>query len=266
VGQIPRSARRHAEFGPGVRSRFQEPRPTARVSPDSPRPPRRLARVGSTREFEPLVAAGAGARGCRRDRGATCGSRPGPAFGAPARRRRRARVGSPARLGAGGWSLAGARPTARFEPVVEGARTSARLHGSCPFGPTRTWSHTRHAQGLCVVSTIARNSLIIWDTERRRGRRRQRGGAVSYARYRTLQTPEIQPSSHGREHQREIEGRVRSSSVLAFRAPARRSRGGAEVPRVRSRADYDGGARRGARLGKVVHPRPRCAYPEVAKV
>ena len=63
--------------------------------------------------------------------------------------------------------------------------------------------HTLHAQGLCVVSTIARNSLIIWDTERRRGRRKQRGGAVSYARYRTLQTPEIQPSSRGREHRRD---------------------------------------------------------------
>src|ERR1022692_2879774 len=104
-----------------------------------------------------------------------------------------------ARVG-GLWQVLAHPP--RFEPVVEGARTSARLHRSCPFGPTRTWSHTRHAQGLCVVSTIARNSLIIWDAERRRGRRKQRGGAVGYGRYRTLQTPEIQPSSRGREHRR----------------------------------------------------------------
>ena len=38
-----------------------------------------------------------------------------------------------------------ARLLARFEPVAEGARTSARLHQSCCFGPTRTWSHMRHA-------------------------------------------------------------------------------------------------------------------------
>jgi hypothetical protein len=75
------------------------------------------------------------------------------------------------------------------------------------------------------VSTVVRNSLITWDTRRRRGRREQQGGAVSYARYRTLQTPEIQPSSRRREHRRDSRSRMRSSSVLAFRTPARRSGG-----------------------------------------
>ena len=147
-----------------------------------------------------------------------------------------------ARLGAGGRSLAGARPPARFEPFVEGARTSALLPRSCPFGPRRTSSHMRHTQGLCVVSNIARNSLILWNTLCRRGRRDQRGGAVSYPRYRTLQTPETQPSSRGREHRRSV-------------------RAGVEVPRVRSRAYYDGGARRDARLTRLLAGRERRCRP-----
>ena len=36
----------------------------------------------------------------------------------------------------------------------------------------------RNAQGPCVVSNIARNSLILWDTRRCQGRRGQRCGAV----------------------------------------------------------------------------------------
>src|ERR1019366_7832334 len=45
-------------------------------------------------------------------------------------------------------------------------------------------------------------------------------------------------------------------SVLAFLAPAQRSRGG-ESAAVSSRADYDGGARRGARLTRLLARRER---------
>ena len=139
---------------------------------------------------------------------------------------------------------------------------------------------------------------------------------MSYPRYRTLQTPEIQPSSRGREHVIEELNAVRSRVLRrrarggsAAGAPAgrlrrrraatlvsgesgvaslaagsratspessqresssrssRRARGralpggaafarGAEVPRVRSRADYDGGARPHA-----VARRARAALP-----
>ena len=154
----------------------------------------------------------------------------------------------------------------RFEPVVEGARTSARLHRSCPFGPTRTWSHTRHAQGLCVVSTIARNSLIIWDAERRRGRRKQRGGAVGYGRYRTLQTPEIQPSSRGREHRRNrgAECDPRPFSRSAHRRSVRAACGGAAgalAGRLRRRRGCSPGE-----SGLPASPRPsRLARAEPAR-
>jgi len=129
-----------------------------------------------------------------------------------------------------------------------GSSRSSRGHGRvrCFPGPALSGQHvpgptSRHAQGPCVVSNIARNSLILWDILCRRRRRDQRGGAVSYPRYRTLQTPEIPPSSRGRP------------TGAAF---AR----GAEVPRVRSRADYDVVAR-GARLTRLLAGRERRCRP-----
>src|ERR1019366_3553104 len=85
--EVPR-VRSRADYDGGERRGARLTRLLARRELGCPpRPwPSRLPRVAPAREFAPFVAAGAGARVAARNRGATCGSRPGPAFGAPARR------------------------------------------------------------------------------------------------------------------------------------------------------------------------------------
>ena len=70
---------------------------------------------------------------------------------------------------------------------------------------------------------------------------------MSYPRYRTLQTPEIQPSSRGREHQRD--------------------RGSECGPRPLSHSAHRGSAARRARAALPTSPRPprRLALAEPAR-
>ena len=48
-------------------------------------------------------------------------------------------------------------------------------HAACGRGRRVGWRALRNAQGLRVVSNVARNALILLDTRRRRGRGEQRG-------------------------------------------------------------------------------------------
>jgi len=95
---------------------------------------------------------------------------------------------SPGESGVASLAAAAARP-ARVEParefepgVAAGARAGGEraAHGgatraACGRGRRVGWRALRNAQGLRVVSNVARNALILLDTRRRRGRRKQRG-------------------------------------------------------------------------------------------
>src|ERR1017187_5868487 len=48
-------------------------------------------------------------------------------------------------------------------------------HAACGRGRRVGWRALRNAQGLLVVSNVARDALILLDTRRRRGRGEQRG-------------------------------------------------------------------------------------------
>ena len=109
-----------------------------------------------------------------------------------------------------------------------------------------------------VASNIARNSLILWDTRRRRSPREQRGGAVSYGRYRTLQHRRFR-RRRGREHRhdRRAECGPRPISRSAHRRSVRAGGGsvvGALAGLLRRR-------RASRRLSHAVARRARAALP-----
>jgi hypothetical protein len=214
---------------------------------------------------------------------------PDPTFCAGARRarrRRRPQVPGTAPDRAGFTGPAPARRAGAHEPSQRGRslRSSRRARGACVPAGSRRRAWRRHArgvwarqvgwinaQGLRVVSNVARNALILLDTRRRRSRGEQRGGAASYARYRTLQTPEIQLSSRGREHRRDrgAECGSRPFSRSAHRRSVRAACGsaaGALAGRLRrrraARRSSHAVARR-ARASLPASPRPSRRFARV---
>jgi hypothetical protein len=128
-------------------------------------------------------------------------------------------------------------------------------------GSLSTWSDRSSYLGGCDDATwqksFARFCAVFRESVKKIRCRSAAAGRTGHGR----RVPGFPPRSVGsaRTRSRAIPPTPRPRgrlSVLAFLAPAQRSRGG-ESAAVSSRADYDGGARRGARLTRLLARRER---------